>query len=287
MPEGPECTIVAKQLHSFTTNKVLVGIEILSGRYLNKGFPTGFTDFLWDMPRKVLGVSNKGKFIYMLTEPQGVIFITLGMAGTFKTEHNKYARVKFSFDDGSEIFYPDMRNFGTLKFFTGEETTSALDKKLAEIGPDMLNDPCQLSDWLKICRRRNSNSMVKFLMNQKNISGVGNIYKSEALFLAGIDPRRTLESCSDDDLTKLYEAVKKILKSSFESGGSTIRNYSDLYNNHGNYIRFPSNPKEMVESRWDSRVMIYGRKQDIYGNEVVRLKLDDDRTTYYSPAIQK
>lgn len=124
-------------------------------------------------------------------------------------------------------------------------------------------------------------------MNQKNISGVGNIYKSEALFLAGIDPRKTIGACTDDELLKLYNAVKKVLKTSFESGGATIRNYSDLHNNHGNYIRFPSNPKEMLEARKEGKVMIYGRKQDIYGNDVVRLRLDDDRTTFFSPKVQK
>ncbi len=286
MPEGPECTIVANQLHDFSVNKTLESIDTLTGRY-TRNLPTGFLDFTSTLPKKILSVSNKGKFIYMTTEPKGVIFITLGMSGTFKTEINKYARVKFSFNDKSELFYSDMRNFGTLKFFTGDDVDIALQKKLKEIGPDMLNDPCQWSDWLKICRRRNTNSMVKFLMNQKNISGVGNIYKSEALFLAGIDPRRTIESCSDEELNKLYTAVKEVLKSSYESGGSTIRNYSDLYNNHGKYTAFPSQPQEMLESRWDNRVMIYGRKQDIYGNDVVKLRLDDARTTYFSPSIQK
>jgi formamidopyrimidine-DNA glycosylase len=286
MPEGPECTIVAKQLHSFCANKELTNIELLTGRYTKKA-PDGYNAFLDILPQTVAGVNNKGKFIYLMTDHSDTIFITLGMSGTFKTEDNKYARVKFCFSDGSEIFYSDMRNFGTLKFFTRDNAELALQKKLSEIGPDMLNDPCQSSEWLEISRRRNKNSMVKFLMNQKNISGVGNIYKSEALFLAGIDPRRTIESCSDDELMKLYEAVKKVLKSSYESGGSTIRNYSDLYNNHGKYTRFPSNPKEMLEARWDNRVMIYGRKTDIYGNPVAKIKLDDGRTTYYSPEVQK
>ena len=286
MPEGPECTIVARQLHSFCTDKTLKNIELVSGRYTKKE-PDGYSSFMSVLPQTVAGVSNKGKFIYLMTKENSVIFITLGMSGTFKVDENKYARVKFSFSDGSHIFYSDMRNFGTLKFFTPDNAEVALKKKLSEIGPDMLNDPCQSSEWLKICHRRKTNSMVKFLMNQKNISGVGNIYKSEALFLAGIDPRKTIGDCTDDELLKLYNAVKKVLKTSFESGGATIRNYSDLHNNHGNYIRFPSNPKEMLEARKEGKVMIYGRKQDIYGNDVVRLRLDDDRTTFFSPKVQK
>ena len=119
MPEGPEVTIVTKQLNFTVQNKVIKDIELLSGRYTKKE-PSGFTDFvdraINHESQKVLGVNNKGKFIYWLTS-SGVIFSTLGMTGTYKTKDNKYARVKWVFDDDTEIYYSDMRNFGTLKFY--------------------------------------------------------------------------------------------------------------------------------------------------------------------------
>ena len=105
MPEGPEVTIVTKQLNSAVQNKTIKDIEIVSGRYLRKE-PVGFTDYVDyavnQFPQQVLGVNNKGKFIYWLTTT-GVIFSTLGMTGTYKTENNKYARVKWTFTDNSEI----------------------------------------------------------------------------------------------------------------------------------------------------------------------------------------
>ena len=105
MPEGPECTIVARQLHSVINGKTISNIEILTGRYLKKE-PDGFTDYLDhavnEEPQKILGINNKGKFIYWLTS-SGVIFSTLGMTGTYKTEDNKYARVRWDFDDGKKI----------------------------------------------------------------------------------------------------------------------------------------------------------------------------------------
>ena len=192
MPEGPEVTIVTKQLNFTVQNKVIKDIELLSGRYTKKE-PSGFTDFVDGAinyeSQKVLGVHNKGKFIYWLTS-SGVIFSTLGMTGTYKTKNNKYARVKWIFDDDTEIYYSDMRNFGTLKFYFGTESSKELNKKLSEIGPDMLNEPCDKKTWLKICEKRKNQSLVKFLMEQKNVSGVGNIYKSESLFLAGLAPYR-------------------------------------------------------------------------------------------------
>ena len=287
MPEGPEVTIVTKQLNGLVQNKIIQDIEILSGRYLKKE-PSGFTDYVnWtvnEFPQTVLGVNNKGKFIYWITT-SGVIFSTLGMTGTYKTQDNKYARVKWIFTDNSEIYYSDMRNFGTLKFFHREGFIAALEKKLSELGPDMLNEPCDKDTWLQICEKRKNQSLVKFLMEQKNVSGVGNIYKSESLFLAGLAPHRTVGECSTKELLRLYDSVRTVLKNSFETGGATIRNYSDLYNNQGQYVSFPSKADEMMKSRIG--VMVYSQEEDPYGNPIKKIKLDDQRTTYYSPEVQK
>ena len=287
MPEGPEVTIVTKQLNFTVQNKVIKDIELLSGRYTKKE-PSGFTDFVDGAinheSQKVLGVHNKGKFIYWLTS-SGVIFSTLGMTGTYKTKDNKYARVKWVFDDDTEIYYSDMRNFGTLKFYFGAESSKELNKKLSEIGPDMLNEPCDEKTWLKICEKRKNQSLVKFLMEQKNVSGVGNIYKSESLFLAGLAPYRKVGECNSEELLRLYKSVKTVLKNSYETGGATIRNYSDLYNNQGQYVAFPSKADEMMKSRIG--VMVYSQKEDPYGNPIQKIKLDDQRTTYYSPEVQK
>jgi len=287
MPEGPEVTIVTKQLNGLVQNKIIQDIELLSGRYLKKE-PDGFINYLDfainDSPQTVLGVNNKGKFIYWITS-NGVIFSTLGMTGTYKTKDNKYARVKWTFTDNTEIYYSDMRNFGTLKFFHREGFIAALDKKLSELGPDMLNEPCNEDTWLQICEKRKNQSLVKFLMEQKNVSGVGNIYKSESLFLAGLAPHRTVGDCSTEELLRLYASVKTVLKNSFETGGATIRNYSDLHNTQGNYVAFPSKADEMMKSRIG--VMVYSQKTDPYGNPIIKIKLDDQRTTYYSPEVQK
>ena len=287
MPEGPEVTIVTKQLNFTVQNKIIKDIELLSGRYTKKE-PIGFTDFvdgaINNESQKVVGVSNKGKFIYWITS-SGVIFSTLGMTGTYKTKDNKYARVRWTFDDNTEIYYSDMRNFGTLKFYFGTESSKELNKKLSEIGPDMLNEPCNEKTWLQICEKRKNQSLVKFLMEQKNVSGVGNIYKSESLFLAGLAPYRKVGDCTSEELSRLYKSVKTVLKNSYETGGATIRNYSDLYNNQGQYVAFPSKADEMMKSRIG--VMVYSQKEDPYGNPIQKIKLDDQRTTYYSPEVQK
>lgn len=287
MPEGPECTRTCRQLDRATRGKSLVNINFISGRYV-KNLPTGFANFYIALDEKHLpikGVFNKGKFIWWEFGdllPICYMYTTLGMTGNFKFQPSKHTRIAFYFDDDTAIYYNDQRNFGTTKFVFD---TSEHEKKLRSIGPDMLNNPCTLSHYVDIARRKPTWTVVKWLMDQSQISGVGNIYKSESLFLAGIAPHRTMGSLDDEELEKLYYAVCKVLSASYESGGATIRNYSDLYNNHGKYTRFASNPTEIVEAR-GGHVMVYNQKEDIYGNPVERIKLNDGRTTFWSPAVQ-
>lgn len=292
MPEGPEVTRVTRQLNTVVGNTFLNDLYPVSGRYIKKA-PEGYFNLLDDLGRGdflIKGVFNKGKFIWWELEKDWFIFSTLGMSGNYKLEYNKHSRFQFIVTRVNEfetetfsLYYCDARNFGTLKFVNGREH---LYNKLNSLGPDMLNDPCDFTTFLEICRKYSNKSVVKFMMEQKHISGVGNIYKSESLFLARISPFKTMGELSDEDLKRLYKAIIKVLKTSLEQGGATIQSYSDLYASHGNYTRFPSHPQEMVSARESSRVMVYGQKNDIYGNKVLKAQLDDKRTTYYSPDIQ-
>ncbi len=287
MPEGPECTRTARQVNRAVRNKQLVNLNFISGRYV-KNLPTGFADFyiaLEEQRLPVRGVFNKGKFIWWEFGdllPICYMYTTLGMSGNFKLQPSKHTRIAFYFDDDSAVYYNDMRNFGTVKFVFSAEDHS---KKLASIGPDMLNNPCTLEEFINLARKKPKWTAVKWLMDQSQISGVGNIYKSESLFLAGLAPHRLMESFTDEELQKLYLAVCQILTASYETGGATIRNYSDLYNNHGQYTRFASSPNEIVDAR-GGHVMVYNQTVDIYGNPVQRIKLNDGRTTFWSPKVQ-
>jgi DNA-formamidopyrimidine glycosylase len=277
MPEGPEVLHVTTQLNQVVQNKTLVEILPLSGRYTK----TPITGLNYFKPELVKSVQCHGKFIWWTLENQW-IFSTLGMTGSYKTEPNNYARIRFNFSDGSSIFYCDMRNFGTLRLVYSKQE---LTKKLQELGPDMLSNPPNLDKWLEICKKHQTKTLVSFLMEQKAIAGVGNIYKSESLFLARLDPRRKLSTCTQEELERLYDSIKQVLRNSYDLGGATIRNYSDLYSNHGAYIQFPSQPSEMMKARIG--VMVYSKKEDPYGNPVERLQLNDKRTTWWSPSIQR
>lgn len=298
MPEGPEVKRLVDSLQ-IVTGEWIQDIEFLSGRYM-KAEPSGFSAFsAWlescDEPTEILSINCKGKFIWF-DLGEWKIFSTLGMTGTYKLEPNKYARFCFDLTPGPKLYYCDMRNFGTIKFTKQAE----LDKKLKELGPDMLNNPCSFTEWQKICEKHKNKTLVKFLLEQKAISGVGNIYKSESLYLAKLDPNRQVKTMTLEESDRLYHAVRKILRNSYSLGGATIANYSDLDNNEGKYTRFASTAREIKEARaimylnhaqdeWEDKsgVMVYGQKCDPFGNKVETIALDDGRTTHWVPGVQK
>jgi len=280
MPEGPEVTRTARQLDDAVRSNFLSHINLVSGRY-TKTLPEGYTTFLDFIatPKQVKGVFNKGKFIWW-DLGSAFIYSTLGMSGHYKLIPDKHCRVAFYFADDAAVYYIDQRNFGTFKFVFSEKELKA---KLDTIGPDMLNAPCSVETFITRARRKPSWTIVKWLMDQTQISGVGNIYKSESLFLAGIRPNKQISDITDVELQKLYNAVCTVLSNSYEHGGATIRNYSDLYDNHGLYT---DSDKLHLMHKWENRVMIYGRKRDIYGNLVMKSTFDDGRTTYWTPEVQ-
>ena len=287
MPEGPECTRTARQVNRAVQGKELVNLNFISGRYTKK-LPDKFADFYIALEEKhlpVKGVYNKGKFIWWEFGdllPICYMYTTLGMTGNFKLQPSKHTRIAFYFDDDSAIYYNDQRNFGTIKFVFDDKDHQ---KKLDSIGPDMLNNPCTLSTFLDIARESPDGQLLNGLWNSLRYL-VWEISTSlNHSFLQVSHLIDSWKSLDDEELEKLYFAVCKVLSASYESGGATIRNYSDLYNNHGKYTRFPSNPNEMIEAR-QSHVMVYNQKEDIYGNPVERVKLNDGRTTFWSPKVQ-
>lgn len=278
MPEGPEVTKVARQLHSIVSGSFLEDAIPMSGRYI-KRVPEGYYDFMSALERSALlikGVYNKGKFIWWEFENEWFLFSTLGMSGRYSLSKDTHSRVLFSITKSYyntieylDLYYSDIRNFGTLKFVNDR---NILNKKLDSIGPDMLNNPCSVKNFVEIARKYNHKSIVSFLMNQKGISGIGNIYKSESLYLSGISPYNSVSDLSDNDLIRLHGAIIKILTESYKTGGSTIRTYKDLYGVEGSYS--------------GSKHLVYNKKVDPSGNAITKVILDDKRTTYFSPMCQ-
>ena len=190
------------------------------------------------------------------------------MSGVYSTTRGTHSRVAFLLDNSLEIVYNDVRQFGTMKVAEQAE----LDKKLKEIGPDMLNDPCGLEEFKRIIEKNSLKILGPFLLDQKKISGIGNIYKSEICYLAGINPSRTLSSLSLEETQCLWGCIVSILKLAHVSGGSSQKDFKDVNGELGSFLQ--------------SHAQVYRRTTDRQGNPVESVSLGDDRTTWWCPAVQ-
>ena len=115
------------------------------------------------------------------------------------------------------------------------------------------------------------NQLAKFLMDQKHVSGVGNYIKSESLYISKISPHRKLKDINEDELKSLFNAIKKVIISSYKSQGMSLRDYKDFEDKPGEY---------------QFKLVVYGRKFDDLGNKVKTETTKDKRTTHWVPEVQ-
>ena len=272
MPEGPEVKRYTDQLNKHLLGNNITDITILSGRYKKKGDIPGLSDIKSSLPLVVESVSCKGKFIYWTFKDTEIsMWNTLGMTGSwgFRSEHQRVSfTVKKDHDMKHELCFSDIRNFGTLKF---SDSKKELNKKLISIGPDMLSSPPNFESFKTIILSQGHKNICKTLMDQSNISGVGNYVKAESLYLSKISPHRKCASLSSKEMELLYNSIKNVLNESYASGGSTLKTYKDLYGNVGSY---------------SGRFLVYGKSIDPLGNQVSTVETPDGRTTHWVPSIQ-
>lgn len=223
-------------------------------------------------------VNVKGKFMWWtLALKNGTtwwMWCTYGMAGqwtTSKPDKHTAATAWVDTPDGSGLLainFRDPRHFGTLKFNNDKKE---LERKLASLGPDMLNDPPNLEQFSERLRKRGTRTLAEALMDQKCVSGVGNYVKAESLYLAELSPHRTCNSLSDNELRHLRQQIINVMKASYATGGATIRTYQNV---------------DGAKGGMQNRFMVYGNRTDPLGNLVVKEETADGRTTHWVPAVQ-
>ena len=268
MPEGPECRHIGIQLAKRVSSRRLVDINILSGRYEKHGPPTGFEKMMEWTPIGIQGAGVHGKFLFFLLEGEWSIWSTLGMTGSWTNDSTQHSRIEFILNDGS-IFFTDSRNFGTLKFVRGKQQ---LIDKLESLGPDLLAEELDDFKFAELIISKGKKTISQALMDQGVVSGVGNYVKAESLYNAKISPHRLCNDLSPPEISRLNSAVRAVLLESFESGGATIKTYTDMNGKIGEFSQ---------------RFAVYGQKHDPRGNTVIKEKTKDGRMTHWVPAVQK
>lgn len=221
MPELPEVETTRAGLAPHLTGRRVVH-AVLRRPDLRWPIAREFEDVL--PGRRIDAVRRRAKYLLIDTDA-GSALMHLGMSGALRvlpgdTPVRAHDHLDLALDDGRVLRFNDPRRFGCA-LWQAPDTTHAL---LADLGPEPLSDV--FDGAYLFARSRGRSAPVKtFLMDQRIVVGVGNIYAAEALFMAGISPTRAAGRVSRERYVELAAAVKAILAHAIARGGTTLRDF--------------------------------------------------------------
>jgi formamidopyrimidine-DNA glycosylase len=223
MPELPEVETVVRSLRPAVIGRRIVNAEF-TGRRVLIGSARRTSVALTG--RKIVAVDRYGKFIAIRLD-RGWLVVHLGMTGRLLIDGalSKWTHAVITLDKGT-LLYEDPRQFGRIEF--GEE----LPARLGALGPEPLEvSPGEFARRLK--KRRSPVKAV--LLNQAVVRGVGNIYADEALFRAGVHPKRLAATLRPERAARVHAAMQEVLREAIASRGSSVSNYVDAEGCQGSF----------------------------------------------------
>ena len=231
MPELPEVETIKRQFHKEIAGKKITGVVVLTDKTLK----TPKARFLkYTIGAKVKSVERRAKLLIFNLNNGFSILTHLKMTGqyVYDGETHKHTRVIFSFGK-LKIMFNDMRRFGYLKLIKIDDLPKFLAK---EYGPEPLDKNFTLKKFVDVLKRRPNMKIKQLLLEQKLISGIGNIYAQEACFTASVLPTRRAKNLKPNEIKKLYESIRKVLSEAIKYGGSSAENYLNLYGEKGGFV---------------------------------------------------
>lgn len=223
MPELPEVETIRRQIAPAIEGRVLERIAISDARWCEPLDPIELADALEG--RSVDQVSRRGKYLIVEFADEIYLLMHLRMTGTLLVdppEQPKYERVRLEFSPTRTIHFCDPRRFGTGQLALGQP---ALEDFFSErLGIEPLGDELTGSRLRALAAGRRA-PIKAFLLDQRRIAGVGNIYADEALFRAGIHPLRPAGTLSASQCERLSQSVREALTAGLDAGGATIDDF--------------------------------------------------------------
>jgi formamidopyrimidine-DNA glycosylase len=221
----------------------------------------------------VTNVERRAKYLLLRTT-RGTALIHLGMSGSLRIVRpdaapGKHDHVDILFEDLA-LRLTDPRRFGSLHW---TRRPPEQHKLLRDLGPEPLG-PAFSGDYLYRASRGRKVAVKQFIMNSHVVVGVGNIYASEALYMAGLDPRRAAGRISRQKYRLLDEVIREVLTDAIAEGGTTLRDFVDG-NGEPGYFRLQLN--------------VYGKTGEpcISCRARIREIRQGQRSTFYCPVCQK
>jgi len=262
LPELPEVETVVRSLRPAIVGRRILNAEFGQLRVLI-GSPHKTAEAL--AGRRIKSIERHGKFIAIRLD-RGYLVVHLGMTGKLLVNAGptKWTHAVFALDRGTMI-YDDPRQFGRIEY------SLDLPERVAALGPEPLE--VSLEDFAGRLKERRS-SIKAVLLNQAVVRGVGNIYADEALFRAGIHPKRMAASLGASRVAKLFGAMREVLAEAIESRGSSVSNYVDAEGRKGTFQQ-----AHRVYQRGGEPCVTCGAK--------IRRIVLAQRGTHYCPKCQK
>ena len=269
MPELPEVETTRKGLEPLITNKNIISVHI----YKKK--------LRWDIPiqlrkilknQKILKISRRAKYL-LLHFDLGQLVMHLGMSGSIRVVDSfeplkKHEHFELKLDNSTSLRFHDPRRFGSVLWQNPNETLALLEN----LGPEPLSYELDEDSLFKSSNGK-SRSIKSFIMDSKVVVGVGNIYASESLFLAGISPKREAGKTSKERYKVLTKSIKNVLTDAINNGGTTLNDFSNVDGNPGYF----------------SQVLnVYGRENMpcMRCSGKIKRIIQNQRATYYCPKCQ-
>jgi len=249
MPELPEIEIVRRSLAKMVNKAKITDIKI-NNKNLRYKIPSGFSKQLTG--EKILKILRRSKYLIFYFKKK-LLLVHLGMSGKFlilrksdnvmfKTSFYydlniipKHNHICFTLSNGFILVYNDVRRFGFFKLYNNEKIDNIT--YLKKLGLEPFNKKLNTKYFQKFSLRRKKN-IKSLLMDQTFISGLGNIYVNEALFLSKIHPMRESNSLKNKEIKNLLINIKNILKFSIKKGGSSIRDFKNTLGKSGDFQQF-------------------------------------------------
>src|SRR6266568_334976 len=224
MPELPEVETIRRGLALRISGRQIVRAE-LRRPDLRRPFPPMLATRLEGA--RIGGLSRRGKYILVELDETGLLLLHLGMSGRItaagpELPPEKHDHVILTLDDGTVVRFNDPRRFGLIDYL--ERGAAGIHPLLAGMGPEPLESGFD-GPYLDQALAGKLTPIKAALLDQRIVAGLGNIYVCEALYRAGVSPRRIAASITRRRADRLAAAIKSVLTEAIAAGGSSVRDY--------------------------------------------------------------
>ena len=251
MPELPEVEVVKRSLINKTQNLIIKAIKINDGRLRYKIDKNKI--------KKVIGlkfkmISRRSKYLLFFFNKDIVMLVHLGMTGKFffinqkrkkyktsfyydinEDKDKKHDRVIFDLSNNQKLIYNDIRKFGFIKLI--QRVNLEQNIHLKYLGPEPLSAKFNIGYFKNYIIGKERN-IKNILMDQKFVSGLGNIYVNEILFFSGVKPVKKIKKLTDFEIKKIIKFSKKIISKAITLGGSSIKDFSSSSGKKGSFQQY-------------------------------------------------